>query len=166
MFYSVALTIFSLLPALCKGQFCDNGQLLGADIYEYIVDPVNEYREKLLKGEQKNGNSGSNLPPPQGMTKLTGIDCNTCQIQEHVFNERVCVIVRGSGAWYCSAIGREDSASFSLTMIHTLNELTHVGESAIPNIREEPDCQTEEHVLTISDKICLHEIVEWAGWAL
>ncbi|EYC30043.1 hypothetical protein Y032_0005g2414 [Ancylostoma ceylanicum] len=69
-FYFIALAIISVLPALCKGQFCENGELLGDEIYEYVVDPVNERRETLLNGKQQNGDSGKNLPPPKGMTKL------------------------------------------------------------------------------------------------
>ncbi|EYC30022.1 hypothetical protein Y032_0005g2401 [Ancylostoma ceylanicum] len=68
--YFIALAINSLLPALCTGAFCPDGQLDETQIKDYVLDQVNEKRKLLLDGNQKNGNSGDNLPPPKGMTQL------------------------------------------------------------------------------------------------
>ncbi|RCN41456.1 SCP-like protein [Ancylostoma caninum] len=68
--YFIALALGSALPALCQDTFCPNGKMIGADIYEYVLDPVNNERKTLLDGNKPNGESGQKLPPPQGMTKL------------------------------------------------------------------------------------------------
>ncbi|KAL6740503.1 hypothetical protein Aduo_013853 [Ancylostoma duodenale] len=69
-FHFIALVITSLLPSLSEGVYCENGELLGNEIFDYVIDPVNERRTTLLDGKQQNGDSGQNLPSPKGMTKL------------------------------------------------------------------------------------------------
>ncbi|KIH56966.1 SCP-like protein, partial [Ancylostoma duodenale] len=55
--------------------YCDGAELYGAEIFDYILDPVNNERTNLVDGTQKNGNSGQNLPPAKGMTRLDW-DCD------------------------------------------------------------------------------------------
>ncbi|EYC30048.1 hypothetical protein Y032_0005g2416 [Ancylostoma ceylanicum] len=67
----IALAIASLLPALCEATaFCATGQLTETQINDYVINPVNRRRDTLAAGNQKNGESGANLPPAQGMTQI------------------------------------------------------------------------------------------------
>ncbi|EYC36716.1 hypothetical protein Y032_0863g2748 [Ancylostoma ceylanicum] len=53
---------------------------------------------------------------------------------------------------------------------HVFNKLTHVGESAIPNMTEWRGTRLSDKGTCLDhlrqDLICFHEIVVWAGWAL
>ncbi|RCN41458.1 hypothetical protein ANCCAN_12567 [Ancylostoma caninum] len=66
----IALAITSLLPALSEGAQCANGQLTNTEISQYVLDPVNQRRNTLAAGNQKNGESGQNLPPPASMSPM------------------------------------------------------------------------------------------------
>ncbi|RCN43038.1 hypothetical protein ANCCAN_10998 [Ancylostoma caninum] len=68
--YLKALAITFLLPALCEGASCVNGQLDQTQIDDFVLNPINSRREKLVAGTQKNGNSGQNLPPAKGMPAM------------------------------------------------------------------------------------------------
>ncbi|RCN53193.1 SCP-like protein [Ancylostoma caninum] len=69
-FYFIAFAVTSLLPAFCNGSFCRRGKLERSQIHEYVLNPVNEARQRLSAGKQKNGLGGKNLPAAKGMTKL------------------------------------------------------------------------------------------------
>ncbi|EYB93973.1 hypothetical protein Y032_0177g610 [Ancylostoma ceylanicum] len=69
----IALVITSLLPggpAAHATPFCAKGHLDKTTIDNGILNPVNARREKLAQGTQKNGDSGTNLPPATNMPKL------------------------------------------------------------------------------------------------
>ncbi|RCN41461.1 SCP-like protein [Ancylostoma caninum] len=70
--YINALTIISLLPALCEGvkPLCPDGYIDKATIDGDILKTVNERRQALIEGKQENGETGGNLPRAKGMTKV------------------------------------------------------------------------------------------------
>ncbi|EYC04477.1 hypothetical protein Y032_0087g2032 [Ancylostoma ceylanicum] len=70
MFCFGAFAIILLLPALCEGAHCANGKLEKDEIDDYVLNPVNKYRQTLASGKQKNGYSGKNMPKPKDMTTL------------------------------------------------------------------------------------------------
>ncbi|KIH63323.1 SCP-like protein [Ancylostoma duodenale] len=70
MFCFTALAIILLLPALCEGAHCAKGKLEKDEIDDYVLNPVNKYRQALVTGKQKNGDTGKNMPKPKDMTKL------------------------------------------------------------------------------------------------
>ncbi|KAL6740500.1 hypothetical protein Aduo_013850 [Ancylostoma duodenale] len=70
--YFNALAIISLLPALCEGvlPLCPNGAIDKETVDRDILQTVNDRRQTLTEGRQKNGDTGQNLPPAKGMTKV------------------------------------------------------------------------------------------------
>ncbi|RCN53192.1 hypothetical protein ANCCAN_00746 [Ancylostoma caninum] len=70
MFFITALAIILLLPALCEGALCAKGKLEKKEIDDYVLNPVNKYRQALVAGTQKNGDTGKNMPKPKSMTTL------------------------------------------------------------------------------------------------
>ncbi|RCN43036.1 hypothetical protein ANCCAN_10996 [Ancylostoma caninum] len=70
--YFNVLAIISLFPALCGGvrPLCPRGAIDKETVNTDILQTVNDRRQALIEGRQQNGDTGENLPPARGMTKM------------------------------------------------------------------------------------------------
>ncbi|EYC30791.1 hypothetical protein Y032_0004g1772 [Ancylostoma ceylanicum] len=67
-----ALAVISLFPASCRGAkaFCAGGFIDKVTIDRDILATVNARRQALITGQQRNGRTGTKLPPAKGMTNV------------------------------------------------------------------------------------------------
>ncbi|EYC30790.1 hypothetical protein Y032_0004g1772 [Ancylostoma ceylanicum] len=99
-----ALAVISLFPASCRGAkaFCAGGFIDKVTIDRDILATVNARRQALITGQQRNGRTGTKLPPAKGMTNVRW----SCEL------ERIANGVLGGGCLSQPRFNRQGLADF------------------------------------------------------
>ncbi|CAJ0600880.1 unnamed protein product [Cylicocyclus nassatus] len=68
-YLAIAVKLAMLLASVGEAAYCDQGKVEEDEVNK-VLSIVNDRRSQVVRGDQQNGHSGSNLPPGKNMNQL------------------------------------------------------------------------------------------------